>query len=401
MTQSKNNTSAGIFWVAVLWLCGAGCLSWGKPVIGAVLGVIILVFAGLVIAGRLFPPPARHRAVTITVSLGMAVWMLALAFLGARSDMKEEEVARATAERAAQAAAAHEAALRGSIPDRLAAARAGLADISRAVEALDLTPIQAVDGQLAPLRSLTPPVPELAALEAQLASAYTQVRSAAAEDALTRAEGHAQAGEWASVPPELARGAGFLGALGPESAALRTRHAALAAQAAPHTRRLDVLATANAALTGEHADPVAAEDAYDAALVAIDALDEAAVAGDEGDVRDVRRRVDRARRSNHSRAERLRRQRLDRAARMAVCGAAPTVSAFGGELIGAARLMRRSAHDPDSIEVENCSTPALAESRNYCWLSTCDVLGRNMFGAMVRNTIQFEGRHGLVVGTTR
>lgn len=402
MDPSKNNSLSPVVAVgALLWLCGAGCLSWGKPALGAVLGVLLLGFAGLVLGGKLFPPPARHRVMAVVLSLGMAAWMLALAVLGALSAMKEEEQARADAARAAQVAATQEAALRASIPQRLATARAQLADVPRAVEGLDLVPLHEANTQLAPLRALTPPVPELAELEAELASAYTQVRSAAAEDALTRAETHAQVGEWAAVPPELQRAAGFLGALGPESAPLHARHAALLAESSRHTRRLEVLATANTALAAEHADAVAAEDSYDAALVAIDALDEAAIAGREREVRDTRRRVERARRSNHSRAERLRRQRVEHAARMAVCGEAPTVSAWDGELIGAERIMRSSAHDPDSIDVENCSPPALAVSRNYCWLSTCDVRGRNLFGAMVRNRIQFEARHGLVVGTTR
>jgi len=376
-------------------------VAWGKPAIGAVLGALLLGLAALVISGKLLPPPARHRVMAVVLSLGMAAWMLALAVLGALSNMEEEAQARADAARVAQVAATQEAALRSSIPQRLAAARAGLTSTARAVEALDLAALHAVNEQLAPLRALSPPVPELDELEAQLASAYVQVRSASAEDALTRAETLAQRGDWAAVPAELQRAAGFLGALGPESAALHTRHATLLAESSRHTRRLGVLASAENALDAEHADAVAAEDAYDAALGAIDALDEAAIAGEERSVTDLRRRVERARRSNHSRAERLRRQRIEHAARMLVCGDAPTVGGWDGELIGAERVMRSTAHDPDSIDVENCSAPALAVSRNHCWLSTCDVLGRNMFGAMIRNRVQFEVRGDQIVWMSR
>ena len=52
---------------------------------------------------------------------------------------------------------------------------------------------------------------------------------------------------------ELQRAAGFLGALGPESAALHTRHATLLAESSRHTRRLGVLASAENALDAEHA----------------------------------------------------------------------------------------------------------------------------------------------------
>lgn len=63
--------------------------------------------------------------------------------------------------------------------------------------------------------------------------------------------------------------------------------------------------------------------------------------------------------------------------------------------------MRRIANDPDSIDVEQCTQPSLAVNTQHCWLSTCSVLGRNGFGAMIRNRMQFEVQRGQVVSASR
>jgi len=42
--------------------------------------------------------------------------------------------------------------------------------------------------------------------------------------------------------------------------------------------------------------------------------------------------------------------------------------------------IEESAHDPDSIDVSNCTRPVL--SKDNCWVSTCDVRGKNAFGAL-------------------
>jgi len=58
-------------------------------------------------------------------------------------------------------------------------------------------------------------------------------------------------------------------------------------------------------------------------------------------------------------------------------------------------ILKRSAHDPSSIDVEECSSPIL--SKNNCWVTECDVRGKNMFGAMIfaRKTYSISNLFGL------
>ena len=44
-------------------------------------------------------------------------------------------------------------------------------------------------------------------------------------------------------------------------------------------------------------------------------------------------------------------------------------------------MIKQTAHDPDSIDVENCTQPVM--SGEACWLFGCDVRGKNAFGAKV------------------
>ncbi len=76
------------------------------------------------------------------------------------------------------------------------------------------------------------------------------------------------------------------------------------------------------------------------------------------------------------------------AAYAAVCGEKPVVSGWDGELIGVASVLKESANDPDSIDVKNCTIPAL--SSDNCWISTCDVRGKNAFGAKILKRITFS-----------
>lgn len=90
--------------------------------------------------------------------------------------------------------------------------------------------------------------------------------------------------------------------------------------------------------------------------------------------------------------ERIRAAAAELAAR---CGPRPEFSAWDGELIGSESFIRQAANDPDSIDVERCSLPTL--DRRRCWETTCDVLGRNAFGAMVRNRYRFTVVRGEIV----
>lgn len=379
-------------------LCLTSCLAWSSPVLGVVLGCGSALLAVLVLRGTLLGAPARWRGPVLLGSLALAVWCPAMALLGFVAAEQSAESARITQARAAEAAAAHLAALQQSVPARVEAVRATLSRLPELLESTDVAALDAAAAQLQPLRQLTPPPPELVELDAQLAAAFEQVRRAGAERALARAEGQAARGDWSAAQSALAEGERYLAPLGQEATSLRERGAPIAAQAAVHARRLNAIATATAALDADYADAVEKEEALDGQLEALDAVDAAAREGHERELRDMRRRVERARRSNHASAERLRRERIMHLARLALCGDAPTVGGWDGELLGAEHFIARSAHDPDSIDVENCTTPALAVNRNHCWLSTCDVLGRNAFGAMIRNRMQFEVSHDRIIG---
>jgi hypothetical protein len=58
---------------------------------------------------------------------------------------------------------------------------------------------------------------------------------------------------------------------------------------------------------------------------------------------------------------------------------------------------KRSAHDPGSIDSENCTVPVLTEG---CWKTSCIVRGKNAFGAMVANQYTCLLMEGGVLGHT-
>lgn len=65
----------------------------------------------------------------------------------------------------------------------------------------------------------------------------------------------------------------------------------------------------------------------------------------------------------------------------AVCGEKPLVSSWDGEVVGLESSLRESANDPDSIDVEKCTDPKLTPTN--CWVVTCNVRGKNGFGALI------------------
>lgn len=76
------------------------------------------------------------------------------------------------------------------------------------------------------------------------------------------------------------------------------------------------------------------------------------------------------------------------AAYAAICGEKPMVSSWDGEVIGLESALKDTAHDPDSIDVEKCTNPIL--TTGSCWRVTCDVRGKNAFGAMIRQRRTFS-----------
>lgn len=71
-----------------------------------------------------------------------------------------------------------------------------------------------------------------------------------------------------------------------------------------------------------------------------------------------------------------------------VCGEAPTPSVWDGEISEVTYAIKQVAHDPDSIEVKNCTAPVL--TKKACWVTTCDVRGKNAFGALVFDQKRFS-----------
>lgn len=111
------------------------------------------------------------------------------------------------------------------------------------------------------------------------------------------------------------------------------------------------------------------------------------------------RAVERRRRGFRRRLERARRQQVEERALIETCGGEqPVLGPWDGELVGSENYLRRSAHDPDSIDVERCTPPVLV-NRVQCWVTRCQVRGRNAFGAQVLNIVEFSvGRDNRILG---
>ena len=74
-----------------------------------------------------------------------------------------------------------------------------------------------------------------------------------------------------------------------------------------------------------------------------------------------------------------------------VCGDRPQPDGWDGGLIAVDRYMKDRAHDPSSIDSEQCSQPVMTDN---CWKTTCKVRGKNAFGAEVLNVhTLYLGRH--------
>jgi hypothetical protein len=84
---------------------------------------------------------------------------------------------------------------------------------------------------------------------------------------------------------------------------------------------------------------------------------------------------------------RIEKQADSRLRYMLSCGNAPRLSGWDGGSSDAESLLKRGAHDPDSIDVERCTAAELTSNR--CWRFTCEVRGKNMFGALVLNEHTF------------
>lgn len=73
----------------------------------------------------------------------------------------------------------------------------------------------------------------------------------------------------------------------------------------------------------------------------------------------------------------------------AFCGEIPKRSAWDGIYIGLERIFKDNANDPDSVEFLRCSE-ASGRPMPSCWVLTCDVRAKNMFGAKILRTLRFS-----------
>lgn len=142
---------------------------------------------------------------------------------------------------------------------------------------------------------------------------------------------------------------------------------------------------------------IAADDAYAEALAALGRIENASAAlkakmPSDFDVAKQRSQIERLRRGiatavaaerkRLAREEARRREEEAKAAAYsALCGERPQVSQWDGEVVGLERHVQQTAHDPDSIDVENCTIPVI--TGEVCWVFSCDVRGKNAFGAKV------------------
>jgi hypothetical protein len=98
--------------------------------------------------------------------------------------------------------------------------------------------------------------------------------------------------------------------------------------------------------------------------------------------------IQKERRRIATRVTRQRREAEQRKMLAALCGEKPFCSAWDGECGNIESALKRVAHDPGSIDVENCTDPVLYGDQ--CWVTTCDVRGKNAFGALIRQRKRFS-----------
>lgn len=106
-------------------------------------------------------------------------------------------------------------------------------------------------------------------------------------------------------------------------------------------------------------------------------------------------------RRNEAEADRRLKARSDAEAKAleTQCGSRPAISPLDGGSIAAEEYVKRSAHDPGSVDVERCTEPKVNPST--CWTTTCDVRATNALGAKVLNQVRFSFRQGAVVSAAQ
>jgi hypothetical protein len=389
-----------IIFAFLVALCFGGVMALALPWPTLLLSFLAIAGAVVLMTGKV----GREWSMRWPLAIGTAILSVLLGSVsGLRivSDYEEQQRQEAEAQAAAEAEERRVNELRGEAADRIARARQHLQNAEQAIAELNAEPMAQAANEIQPLAELEPPPEGYAEVANRVRELNRRLNRTGAERHLQSAEGHADAGDWAEARMALNDASPYLTALGEQGSELRQRQQALQQRGSSFWAAADAIEAAETALDADHADAVAEENAYDSALAALEPIEGEALRANRRQVRRLTRRLRRARRRNHRAAERLRRSRAERQAQRDRCGPRPTLSAWDGAVIGAESFMQRQAHDPDSIDVERCTRPSLAVDADHCWLTTCSVLGRNAFGAMVRSRRQFEVRNRVVVSARR
>ncbi len=353
----------------------AAKLTWW--IIGLVIGAFVFpplgVLAGLALVG-LSEFARRKRRISFvswvlkrSPSTAMCIASLVLGavlLLAGGSRLVGVWLGSLAAEREAKAHAVAEAnrkaALLADLPRRIADWRAKLSQVNAAAEAASF-----VEGELATAQTVTADIdavkallgtgapPDLAQVR-QEADAATAKYKARADfnghvldfgQQVIKAKGDAKSQQWLTADGEYATADQDLSALGQAAPELAQFLPAGFDVAAKHKEL--------AAMRAQIAGPVAAEKRRIAKEAAAQKADEA-----------------------------------KQVAYASLCGEKPVVSAWDGALIGLESSLKETANDPDSIEVRHCTEPVL--SNDNCWISSCDVRGKNAFGAKILKHMTFS-----------
>lgn len=130
-------------------------------------------------------------------------------------------------------------------------------------------------------------------------------------------------------------------------------------------------------------DWIASEESYQAGLDMMQKVHEDFSTKEH---RALHRDLERALSRTKPRAEKDRIKLLAEAAYRQQCGDKPGPT-WNGSVMAVQLHLRRTAHDPKSIEMESCTNPVLTSDK--CWRTSCVYRGKNAFGAKIRNSNVF------------
>lgn len=134
---------------------------------------------------------------------------------------------------------------------------------------------------------------------------------------------------------------------------------------------------------------LAAQKSWEKALIAamtLEKMDDIQRPYVHAQLKQIRRKID----TRLKKAARVLVPYHKRQALMELCGPAPEGCGAGwdGACPGSQSAFKRIAHDPGSVDVENCSQPVFSDK--HCWVSTCEVKAKNAFGAKIRSVHRFS-----------